>query len=284
VTAGAARARPADRGAWVSALALAAVAALSWAGVLRGSRMPMSAPGPAASLPEAAAFTAAWGIMMAAMMLPGAAPVILLYHTVRRRLAADGERAIPSWAFAAVYLAAWTAMGVAVYAGYVAVAWAAARWPGFGAVTPRLVALTLAAAGVYQFTAAKRACLRYCESPLDLLMRKWRGGYRATIRLAAEHAAYCLGCCWGLMLVLVAAGAMSLPWVLVIALVVSAEKLLPPRAASTRLVGAALLALAAAVALRPSLAATLRGGEMEMSTAPPGAMPGMGETARRRDP
>jgi predicted metal-binding membrane protein len=196
--------------------------------------------------------------MMAAMMLPGAAPMILLYRTVSGKLTAIGNRAAPAWAFAGVYLGVWTLIGVPVYAGCVAAAWAGARWPAFGALAPFLVALTLAAAGIYQFTAAKRACLRHCESPLGLLMRRWRSGYRATLRLAAEHAAYCLGCCWGLMLVLVAAGAMSLPWVLLIALAVSAEKLLPRRGAAP-LVGVVLLALAAAVALRPGLAATLRG-------------------------
>ncbi|MFL5384435.1 MAG: DUF2182 domain-containing protein [Longimicrobiaceae bacterium] len=268
-------ARAVDRGALVSMLALAALAAAAWAGVLRAAAMPMHTPGPAPSLSGGAAFTAAWGIMMAAMMLPGAAPMILLYRTVSLKLAAIGNRVVPAWAFAGVYLGAWTLMGVPVYAGYLAVAWAAARWPAFGALTPYLVALTLAAAGIYQFTAAKRACLRYCESPLGLLMRRWRSGYRATLRLAAEHAAWCLGCCWGLMLVLVSAGAMSLPWVLLIALAVSAEKVLPGRAATTRVVGAALLALAAAVALRPDLAATLRGMSDVRSPSHP-TMSGMG--------
>jgi predicted metal-binding membrane protein len=158
----------------------------------------------------------------------------------------------------------------------VAVARAAARWPWFAALAPWLVALSLAAAGVYQLTAAKRACLRHCESPMEFLMRRWRSGYGATLRLAAEHSAWCLGCCWGLMLVLVAAGAMSLPWVLVIALTVSAEKVLTRNAATVRLVATALLVLAAAVALRPALAGTLRGGSMDAPAQPDGAMPGMG--------
>lgn len=251
-------ARPVDRGALVSALALAALTVAAWASVLRAAAMPMHAPGPAPSLSGGAAFTAAWGIMMAAMMLPGATPMILLYRTVSRKLVAIGNRAVPAWAFAAVYLVVWTLLGVPVYAGYVAAAWAAARWAGFAALTPWLVALTLAAAGAYQLTAAKRACLRRCESPLGFLMRRWRSGYRATLALAAEHAAWCVGCCWGLMLVLVAAGAMSLPWVLLIALAVSAEKLLPRRGVAP-LVGILLLALAAAVALRPELAGTLKG-------------------------
>jgi predicted metal-binding membrane protein len=175
-----------------------------------------------------------------------------------------------------VYLAVWTLLGVPVYAGYVAAARAAERWPWFDALTPWLVALSLAAAGVYQLTAAKRACLRHCESPLEFLMRRWRSGYGATLRLAAEHAAWCVGCCWALMLVLVAAGAMSLPWVLVIALAVSLEKVLPRNAATVRLMAAALMALALAVALRPGLAGTLRGGAMAASAQPGAAMPGMG--------
>jgi predicted metal-binding membrane protein len=108
-------ARPPDRGLLLAGLALVAVTAAAWAGMLRGAReMPM--PGRVPSLAEGMAFTGAWGVMMAAMMLPGAAPMILLYRTVSRRLAAGGERAIPPWAFAGVYLAAWTLLGVPVYA------------------------------------------------------------------------------------------------------------------------------------------------------------------------
>jgi predicted metal-binding membrane protein len=249
------------RTAWPGAAAsVLGAALLAWVVMVRQmSAMEMSVPGRAPSLAEAASFTGQWGVMMAAMMLPGAAPMILLYRTVSRRLAGAGDRVLPAPLFAAVYLLLWLVAGVPVYGAYVAMGWMAGRWPAFHAATPYAVAAVLAAAGAYQFTAAKRACLRQCESPMEFLMRRWRSGYAATVGLAARHGAYCIGCCWGLMAILVAGGAMSLPWVAGITLVVFAEKVLPNAWWTARAVGAALLLLALAVALRPELAGTLRG-------------------------
>jgi predicted metal-binding membrane protein len=261
-------ARP--RAAWPGAASLVLGAALlAWVVMVRQmSAMEMSIPGAAPSLAEAAMFTVHWGVMMAAMMLSGAAPMILLYHTVSRRLSGQGDRVLPAPLFAGVYLLLWLAAGLPVYGGYVAVGWLAGRWPAFHAAAPYAVAAVLAAAGVYQFTAAKRACLRHCESPMEFLMRRWRSGYTATLGLAARHGAYCIGCCWGLMAILVAAGAMSLPWVTAITLVVLAEKVLPHAGWTARAVGAALLLLALAVALRPELAGTLRGHQAHAAAHP----------------
>ncbi len=250
---------------------LVAIAVPAWVLVVRDASS-MVMPGMTPSLAEGAVFTLQWGVMMAAMMLPSAAPMILLYRTVARRLSADGDRALPAALFAGVYLAVWLAVGVPVYGAHLAVAGAAARWPRFDALVPYAVAGTLAAAGAYQLTGAKRACLRACEAPLAYLMRRWRSGYAATLRLALGHAGYCVGCCWGLMAILVAAGAMSLPWVVAITLLVFAEKVLPHGWRTARVIGISLLALAAAVALRPALAGTLR------TTGTPGpghAMPSM---------
>ncbi len=253
--------------------ALAVVTVLAWVATIRGaSAMTMAMPGMSPSLSEGAAFTVQWGVMMAAMMLPSAAPMILLYRTVATRLSTSGERSIPAAVFAAVYLVLWLATGIPVYAGYLAAGAASRAWPWFAATSPYLVAAIIAAAGVYQLTAAKRACLRKCESPLGFLMERWRGGYGPTLRLAAVHTGFCIGCCWGLMLILVAAGAMSLPWVGAIALVVFVEKVLPRGGRTARLVGVALLALAAAVALRPELARQMRGETSEsMARAEPAA-------------
>lgn len=243
-----------------TAAGLAVVAVSAWLGVVRdASSTSMAMPGMAPSLAEGAVFTAQWGVMMAAMMLPSAAPMILLYRTVRRRVAGGGERSVPPAVFAAVYLFLWLALGVPVYAAYVAVGAAAMHRPWVGEAMPFAVAGVVAAAGAYQLTGAKRACLRRCESPLAFLMRRWRGGYAATLRLAVEHAGYCIGCCWGLMAILVAAGAMSLPWVVAITVVVFAEKVLPRGWRTARVVGLVLLALALAVAMHPELAYTLRG-------------------------
>ena len=134
----------------------------------------------------------------------------------------------------------------------------------FQAALPYGVAASLLAAGVYQFTPLKETCLRQCRSPLDFLMQRWRPGALGAFRLGVEHGAYCAGCCWGLMAVLVVAGAMSLPWVALLTLVIFAEKLLPASRWTVRLVGGVLVGLGIMVALRPEGAMLLRGGGMGM--------------------
>ena len=250
--------------ALIAGLALATAAA--WLLMLRQPGH-MAVPGPP-SLAEGATFTAQWGLMMSAMMLPSAAPMILLYRIVSSRLRPAGDRAVPAWAFAAVYLGVWCVIGIPVYGAYVAVAGLAEAWPGFAAAAPRAVAGVLVAAGFYQMSAAKRVCLRYCEAPLGFLMRRWRSGYAATLDLALRHAGYCVGCCWALMAILVAAGAMSIAWVVLISLVVFAEKVLPDGWRTARIVGLALIALGIAIAIRPGIAERVRGGAMEMSAHP----------------
>lgn len=249
----------ASAGTAVLAAVLIVVGATAWFHVLQpGSSMSMAGPGASPSLAEGAAFTAQWGVMMAAMMLPSAAPMIMLYGTVSRRLSVEGDSSIPVAVFAAVYLFLWLLCGVPVYGAYVAMASLAARWRSFDAAMPYAVAGVLVAAGIYQLTEAKRACLRYCEAPLGFLMRRWRSGYAETLRLAVAHASYCIGCCWALMVILVAAGAMSIAWVLAIAIVVFAEKVLPRGWRTARLVGLILVGLGLAVALHPDLAGTMR--------------------------
>ena len=243
-----------DRGALAAGMALLALAAAAWVAVATqgagmGGGMLPAASGP---VPDAALFTLMWAVMMAAMMLPSAIPTIALYGLVSR-----GERAVPTWAFATVYLLVWLALGVPVYLGSIGVA--ALGEGGAGAWLPHALAAVLSVAGAYQFTAIKRVCLKHCQSPLTFMMERWHASYGATLRLALGHAAYCVGCCWGLMVILVAAGAMSLPWVLLIAVVVFAEKVLPRGEWTARVVGAALLGLAALVAVRPDLAVGLRG-------------------------
>jgi predicted metal-binding membrane protein len=249
------------------------VAAAAWVGVARqagamgaaaamDSGSGMGLPAGPGTVAEAAAFTAAWGVMMAAMMLPSAAPMVALYGAVSRTRGRAGPPALPTAGFAATYLLVWVLVGLPVYAASVAVGSLAAASPEAGRWLPYALAGVLVGASAYQFSALKRVCLRACQSPLAFLMARWRSGSAATLRLGLAHAAYCLGCCWARMVILVAAGAMSLPWVLLIAAVVAAEKLLPRGEWITRGAGGLLLLLGAAVAVRPELAVALRGGPM----------------------
>jgi len=245
------------RGIALSALLLATTA-FAWLGVIQSAtamQMPQMEPLSGAAL---IAFTLEWGVMMTAMMLPSAAPMIMLYGRTSRRPFESSDRVIPAELFAMAYVVLWVLTGVPVYLAWVGIGELAVRSTTFAATLPYAVAATLLAAGVYQLSPAKHACLRQCEAPVDFLVRRWRTGYAASLRLAATHAAYCIGCCWALMLLLVVAGAMSLPWVLAIALLVFAEKVLPGGERTARIAGAILVVAALTVVLRPDLAAVLR--------------------------
>jgi len=247
-----------DRGTLLTGSALLILSAWAWISTWQSADAMSMGSADASLATQAAAYTLRWGVMMTAMMLPSAAPMILLYRTVALSLSGSDERAIPSPLFAAVYLAVWTIIGLLVFAASVAVERVAAGSAAAQRAFPFAVAAVLATAGLYQFSALKHACLQQCESPLTFLMARWRASYRATLGLALRHAAYCLGCCWALMLILVAAGAMSMPWVLLISLLVFAEKVLPDGQRTAAVIGMLLALLAAAVVVRPELAETIR--------------------------
>ncbi len=169
-------------------------------------------------------FMAGWVVMMTAMMLPSAAPLVLVYGKRGRGRLVLG------------YLLVWAIVGLPVYA--------VARAFDLMMVPAAAVASVLVVAGVYQFTPLKNVCLRACRSPLDFIAMRWG---RGPVRLGAEHGGYCLGCCWGLMAVVVGAAAMSVTWAAVIAGVVFAEKVLPGGEWTARLAGVALFVAAAVV-------------------------------------
>jgi predicted metal-binding membrane protein len=246
-------------------------AAVAWVAVVRQSPT-MTMPGMSTgmsmsdssmdraswSVGDAIAFVGSWGVMMAAMMLPSATPMIALYATVGRRMAASGRRTAPVVVFALPYAVVWLAAGIPVYAGTVLAADAARSHSWLSDAAPYAVAAVLVAAGAYQFNLAKRVCLRQCRSPLPFLAARWRPGLSGAARVGLAHAGYCLGCCWLLMIVLVTAGAMGLAWVLLVAALVFLEKITPRERWATNLAGAALLALGIALALHPTLATSLR--------------------------
>ncbi len=246
-----------DRAARVTSILLLLIAAVAWVDVIRSSlgapdmMMTMFMP---VTLADGLAFVASWGVMMVAMMLPSALPMIGLYGAMLRGGAVP--RGAPIAAFTLVYLAVWTASGVPVYLAHTALMALSPRTFAYG------VAALLLAAGAFQLSPLKQACLRACRSPLGFLLSHWRAGLRGSLALGWSHAMYCLGCCWGLMVVLVAAGAMGLTWVLLIAAVVAAEKLLQGGEWMARATGGAFLLLGVAVVWRPDLVTALRGGHV----------------------
>jgi predicted metal-binding membrane protein len=253
-----------DQAANVTGAALVGIAGLAWVGVVvQGMVMqPGTAERSSVSLSGAAVFLAAWAVMMAAMMLPSATPMIALYEKLSREPSRGEHHVVPTALFAAVYLAIWVGLGAIAYVAGVALNALADASQIVSESLPYAVAAVLVAAGIYQFTALKQSCLRNCRTPLSFLMARWQRGYAGALKLAAAHAAYCVGCCAALMVVLVAAGAMSLLWVLLIAAIVFLEKILPGGERVARLVGVGFVALGIAVALDPDLAAILRGGSI----------------------
>jgi predicted metal-binding membrane protein len=181
------------------------------------------------SLASAAAFLAVWAVMMAAMMFPAAAPMLLLFQTVYAKRKAQSQAFVPTWVFAAGYLLVWTAVGAMTYA-LIQLGRELASGIGAGGRdtwAPIALGATLVLAGLYQLTPLKRVCLDHCRTPLGFVMTHWREGRLGALRMGGVHGAYCLGCCWALFAVLVAAGVMSLAWMLLLTLVVFAEKVIP---------------------------------------------------------
>jgi predicted metal-binding membrane protein len=216
------------------------------------------------SLQEAVAFVAMWTVMMAAMMLPAMTPMVLTFAAAQARRVRI--MTIPTWIFIAGYLLVWLAAGLLVYilvqAGSSVIAHlSSAEWERW---MPLALGAVLVGAGLYQFTPLKRTCLAHCRSPLAFVALHWRDGRAGALRMGLRHGVYCLGCCWALFAVLVAAGVMSVAWMLLLTLVVAIEKLLPLGQRASAGIGVALLILGVAVgsgaALMPWLAAVDGGG------------------------
>jgi predicted metal-binding membrane protein len=163
-----------------------------------------------------------WSAMMAAMMLPSATPMVLLFS----RVAEQGRRkGTVKWFFIAGYLAAWFATGLIAFAAVKAIQSLLGALPGLSPYNKVFAGGTLLAAGLYQLSPLKNSCLRRCQSPLDFLLEKWRDGNRGAFLMGAHHGLYCIGCCWGLMIVMFAVGLMNLAWMVGLTFVMSIEKL-----------------------------------------------------------
>ncbi len=183
-----------------------------------------------------------WAVMMVGMMLPGAAPMILLFAAVNRKKREQAKPFVPTAIFALGYLAVWTAfsgLATGLQWGLQRAALVSPSMESTGAV---LGGLIFFAAGIYQWTPLKHACLRKCQSPIGFLARRWREGPRGALAMGLEHGAYCVGCCWVLMALLFAGGVMNLAWVALLALFVMVEKLAPRGPWPPRIAGALLSA------------------------------------------
>ena len=168
-----------------------------------------------------------WAEMMVAMMVPSAAPTILIFAAVNRKRRAQERPFVPAGMFLGGYLAVWTAFSALAAVAQWALHSAALLSPMMVSTSPLLGGALLMAAGLFQWTPFKHACLAHCRSPLSFLMTDWREGRRGAFVMGLKHGAYCTGCCWFLMALLFVAGVMNIWWVAVISIFVLVEKISP---------------------------------------------------------
>ncbi len=221
------------------ALSILAMCALAWAYLiyLVSEMPPMASETVSVSiampadhaweLPDFTAMFVMWSVMMVAMMLPSATPMILLYEQVNRKRESQGKARNPIALFIGGYLLVWigfsvlaTLMNWGLHSGGLLSSM-------MGRVTPVAAGISLLATGTYQWTTLKYSCLTHCRSPVGFLMAHWHEGQWGAARMGAHHGLYCLGCCWLLMVLLFVLGVMNLLWIAVLTVFVLAEKVVP---------------------------------------------------------
>lgn len=183
-----------------------------------------------------------WAIMMLAMMLPSAAPMILIFARVNAKQRDKGNGYVPTFIFAAGYIVVWSVFSLFATAAQWGLQNAALLSPGMVSTSVYLGGALFIAAGIYQWTPLKQACLKHCRSPLEFIMHHWRPGAAGAFRMGLGHGAFCLGCCWSVMALLFVGGVMNLIWVAVITIFVAVEKMFPHGAWVGRVTGMAMIA------------------------------------------
>jgi predicted metal-binding membrane protein len=167
---------------------------------------------------------AMWIAMTLAMMLPTAGPMILTYAEIAETASRKGERIVSPQVLISGYLAVWLGFAALATLAQFAVM-SVAAWPGAAKVAVPASALLFLAAGLYQFSALKQACLTACQRPFSFFFLNWTDRPLGVFRLGLRQGVYCLGCCWAMMLLMLAAGAMNVIWMALLGLVMLIEKM-----------------------------------------------------------
>ena len=221
--------------------------------------------GPGTDLGSLGWYLGIWVTMMAAMMLPSAIPMVMLFAKVseqsERGPACDGavRDGLPDRV---------DGYGLVAFGAVPARARLDPAFLAWDRAGPEITGAAIVLAGVYQLTPLKRVCLRHCRTPLSFVMHHWHGGALGAVRMGVEHGAWCIGCCWALMVLLFAVGVMSITWMVVIAAIVFAEKVLPIGEQFARALAVVLIGLGVWVALAPGSVPGLTrpGARMEMDS------------------
>jgi len=234
-------------GGWTMSMAWMPIPGQTWAGA-------------------AVSFVGMWVVMMVGMMAGSALPVMLLFAGAHARRG-GGRAPFIVLIFGLGYLTVWVGFSACATLAQWALHHAAVLSPEMAASSPRIGGAILCAAGVYQLTPFKRACLMHCQSPLGFLMTRWRDGTSGALQMGMRHGGYCLGCCWALMSVLVVVGLMNLVWMAGLALIFLAEKNWRYGAALSKVAGVAVGLLGIAVIVDPGLLTWVGGGMLRASGA-----------------
>jgi predicted metal-binding membrane protein len=245
----------------MSALVFTGAAAITWyssRSMASGMAMPGGWTMSMAWMPmgtwlfSAVMFAGMWVAMMVAMMLPSTLPMILLYRRAAR-FRGEAHTGTLSALMAAGYFGVWTAFGGVAYIAGLGIAKLAMRSEVFSRAVPIASGVALVAAGVYQLTPWKAACLRHCRDPLSLVAAHMPRGWRGALRLGVHHGMFCAACCWALMLIQLALGLMNILVMIAVALVIALEKLLPRGMVVARSTGVLAMAAGAIIAGRALL-------------------------------
>ncbi len=240
------------RDKWLVIISLISVSGVAWLYMLHGYWMMMTVPmtqmwmpptgGSSWSLTDFWLTFLMWGVMMTAMMVPSATPMVMMFAAINRKRRELEQTFVPTFVFLAGYVIAWTGFGALA---------TLIQWPlhRYALLTPMmdnssnwLAGLVLIVAGVYQWTPWKDVCLNHCRTPLGFVMTEWRDGAKGALIMGIKHGLFCVGCCWALMLVLFAVGVMNMLWVVLITIFVIVEKVMPGGPWLVRLISGLLLA------------------------------------------
>jgi predicted metal-binding membrane protein len=251
--------------------ALALVAAIAWLITLlsaNGMNSAMMAMMVVSGPDGVAFFLLSWAVMMVAMMFPSAAPMVQAYvNLCVEKEVGSKWRSAQAAVFLGAYVTVWTLFGAGVAALYLLLSSRVEEIGMTGTLGSTVAGVFLIAAGVYQATPLKRVCLNACRGPMEFLMTRFRSGVKGGLRMGVEHAAYCVGCCWMMFIVLFAVGVMSLPWMALLAVVIFVEKLTPPSSKVSWAFGVLFVMLGAILVLLPDV------GMFALGIPPAGTMP-----------
>jgi predicted metal-binding membrane protein len=234
---------------------LTGVAALAWMYILQlartmsGMGMGTMHMGMEMSMPQMLSWSAMdfsltfvmWAVMMVAMMIPSAAPMILVFATISRQQRAGHRPFAPTGVFLLGYIALWSGFAAAATMAQWGLHTVALLSPSMVSTSPLLGGALLVTAGVFQWSPLKYICLTRCRSPLGFLMAEWREGTKGGLSMGVRHGLFCLGCCWALMTLLLVLGVMNLLWIAALAGFVLIEKVAPAGQWVSRLTGVLLV-------------------------------------------